>query len=58
MSAQLSELDQLDGQAANDLTQVQINSAPASARISLRQSTLGPNASVGEFRPVRDGDSE
>lgn len=51
MSAQLSQLDQLDAQTANDLTQVQINSAPASARISLRQSTLGPSASVGNFVP-------
>jgi len=51
MSAQLSGLDQLDGQPANDLTQVQINSAPASARISLLQSSLWPNASEGEIVP-------
>lgn len=51
MAAQLSQLDQLDGQAANDLTQIQINSAPASARISLRQATLGPNAGVGQTVP-------
>jgi len=51
MSAELSQLDQLDGQAANDLTDVQINSAPASARISLRQSTLGPTADAGHIVP-------
>ncbi len=51
VSAQLSQSDQLDAQMANDLTQVQINSAPASARVSLRQSTLGPSASVGNIIP-------
>jgi hypothetical protein len=51
MTAQLSQLDQFDGQPANDLTEVQINSAPASARISLRQWSLWPNASVGEIVP-------
>src|SRR6185295_11062471 len=51
MSAQLSQLDQLDGQPANDVTQVEINSAPASARVSLRQWALWENASVGEIVP-------
>jgi uncharacterized repeat protein (TIGR01451 family) len=51
MSAQLSQLDQLDGQAANDFTQVQVDSAPASARISLRQSTPAPTTTIGYFVP-------
>ena len=51
MRAELSELDQLDGQAANDLTQVQVNAAPASTRISLRQTTLGPTANLGYIVP-------
>jgi hypothetical protein len=55
MSAQLSKLDQLDGQAANDLTEVQINSAPL-PRGFLRQWTLWPTpASVKSSRS--DGDS-
>jgi uncharacterized repeat protein (TIGR01451 family) len=41
-------LDQLDAQAANDLALVQINSAAASASVSLRQSLFPPNASVGD----------
>jgi uncharacterized repeat protein (TIGR01451 family) len=51
METQLSQLDELDAQTDNNLTQVQINSAPASARISLRQSTPAPTASVGDFIP-------
>src|SRR5262249_5153894 len=47
VGAQLSQLDQLDGQSTNDLTGVQINSAPASARVSLHQSVVPPNPSVG-----------
>ena len=51
MAAQLSELDQLDAQAENNLTQVHINSAPASARVTVRQSPLGPSATIGNFMP-------
>jgi uncharacterized repeat protein (TIGR01451 family) len=41
--------DQLDAQATNDLALVQINSAAASASISVRQSLCSPNANVGDF---------
>jgi uncharacterized repeat protein (TIGR01451 family) len=49
VGAELSYLDQLDGQAANDLALVQITSAAASANVSLRQSTFPTNASVGDL---------
>jgi uncharacterized repeat protein (TIGR01451 family) len=49
VGAQSGYLDQLDPQATNDLALVQINSAPASASISLRQSLYPSNASVGDF---------
>jgi hypothetical protein len=41
-------LDQLDAQPTNDLALVQINSAAASATVSVRQSVFPPNASVGD----------
>jgi uncharacterized repeat protein (TIGR01451 family) len=41
-------LDQPDAQPTNDLALVQINSAAASASVSLRQSVFPPNASVGD----------
>lgn len=47
--AQSGYLDQLDNQAANDLALVQINSAAASANVSVRQSVFTPNPSVGDF---------
>jgi hypothetical protein len=47
--ARAAYLDQLDAQAANDLTLVQINSMAASASVSVRQSLFPPNASVGDF---------
>ncbi|HZF72861.1 MAG TPA: hypothetical protein VEZ51_05485, partial [Gemmatimonadaceae bacterium] len=40
--------DQLDAQPTNDLVLVQINSAAASASVSLRQSLFPANASVGD----------
>ena len=49
VGAQLAYLDQLDARASNDLALVQINSAAASASVSLRQSVLPPNARVGDF---------
>jgi uncharacterized repeat protein (TIGR01451 family) len=49
VGAELSYLDQLDSQSANDLALVQINSADASANISLRQSTFPTNANVGDI---------
>jgi uncharacterized repeat protein (TIGR01451 family) len=49
VGAQLSQLDQLDGQATNDLVLASINSAPASARVSLRQSIRLQNARVGDL---------
>jgi uncharacterized repeat protein (TIGR01451 family) len=48
VGAQVGYLDQIDAQTNNDLALVQINSAAASATVSLRQSTL-PNASVGDL---------
>lgn len=51
MAAQLSQLDQLDANVANNLTELQINSASAQARISVKQSTIGPAARVGEVVP-------
>jgi hypothetical protein len=41
-------LDQLDAQPANDLALSQINSAAASASVSVRQSVFPPNATVGD----------
>jgi len=49
VGAQLVYLDQSEAQVANDLALVQINSAAASASVSLRQSVLPQNASVGDF---------
>jgi hypothetical protein len=49
VSAKLAYLDQLDGQAANDSALVQINSAPASGNVSLRQTAFPANPSVGDF---------
>jgi uncharacterized repeat protein (TIGR01451 family) len=49
VGAELSYLDQLDSQSGNDLALVQINSADASANISLLQSTSTTNASVGDL---------
>src|SRR4029450_10272877 len=40
---------QLDSQAGNDLALVQVNSAPATASVSLQQSIFPPNASVGDL---------
>ncbi len=48
VGAQSVYLDQLDGQAANDLALVQINSA-AAATVSVRQATYPANAGVGDF---------
>jgi hypothetical protein len=49
VGARSAYLDQPDAQAANDLALVQINSAAASASVSLRQSVFPPNASIGDF---------
>jgi uncharacterized repeat protein (TIGR01451 family) len=49
VGAQSISLDQLDAQATNDLALVQINSAPASANVSLRQSTFPANPGVGDL---------
>lgn len=49
VSSRMVRLDQLDPQAANDLTLVQINSAPASASVSVRQSVRPQNARVGDL---------
>ncbi|HAB16629.1 MAG TPA: hypothetical protein DCE44_09280, partial [Verrucomicrobiales bacterium] len=49
VGAQLSQLDQPDTQAANNLAQVEINSAPASARVTLRQSIFPQHVVVGNF---------
>jgi uncharacterized repeat protein (TIGR01451 family) len=49
VGAQVVYLDQLDAQDANDLALVQINSAPASANVSVRQSTFPANPGVGDF---------
>jgi hypothetical protein len=48
-NAQLSWLDQLDGQAGNDLALATITSAPASASVSVRQSILPQNVRVGDL---------
>jgi hypothetical protein len=47
VSAQTARLDQLEGEAVNDLALATINSAPASASVSVRQSTLPQNVRVG-----------
>jgi uncharacterized repeat protein (TIGR01451 family) len=49
MSAQVASLDQLEGQATNDLALAGINSAPVSANVSVRQSILPQNARVGDL---------
>jgi uncharacterized repeat protein (TIGR01451 family) len=49
VGAQLGYLDQLDAQATNDLALVQINSAAASASVSVHQSIFPPNPSVGDI---------
>ena len=49
VGAQRTELDQPDTQANNDLAVVEINSAPASARVSVRQSIFPQNVAVGDF---------
>ena len=49
VGAQVVYMDQLDAQPTNDLALVQINSASASASVSLHQSTFPPNPSVGDF---------
>jgi hypothetical protein len=48
VGAEVEYLDQLDAQAANNLALVQINSAAASANVSLRQSTFPANPAVGD----------
>ncbi|HTD88242.1 MAG TPA: hypothetical protein VK850_16830, partial [Candidatus Binatia bacterium] len=48
-SAQLSWLDQLDGQAANNVALGTITSAAASANVTVRQSILPQNARVGDL---------
>jgi len=47
VSLQLARLDQLDGQAANDVALANINSTAASARVSVQQSILPQNPRVG-----------
>ena len=47
VSSQLARLDQLDGQAANDVALANINSTAASARVSVQQSILPQNPRVG-----------
>ncbi|MCI0535444.1 MAG: DUF11 domain-containing protein [Verrucomicrobiales bacterium] len=49
VGAQRTQLDQLDTQPNNDVAAVEINSAPASARVSLRQSIFPQNAGLGDF---------
>jgi hypothetical protein len=49
VGARLSRLDQLDGDTSNDRAVVEINSAPASARVSLRQTVFPPTPRVGEL---------
>jgi uncharacterized repeat protein (TIGR01451 family) len=48
-NAQLTWLDQLDGQANNDLGVATITSASASASVSVQQSILPQNPSVGDL---------
>src|SRR6185369_3335006 len=48
-TAQLDWLDQLDGQPANNLSSVNINSAPASAGVSVTQTILPQNAHAGDL---------
>lgn len=48
-NAQMARLDQLEGQATNNLAFATINSAPASARVSVRQSILPANIRVGDL---------
>jgi uncharacterized repeat protein (TIGR01451 family) len=47
-TAQLDWLDQLDGQPANNLATVNINSAPASGGISVAQTILPQNVHAGD----------
>src|SRR5688572_23286360 len=47
VGARLGRLDQLDAQTANDLALANINSMPASARVSVQQSILPQNPRVG-----------
>jgi hypothetical protein len=47
VGARLGRLDQLDAQTANDLALANINSTPASARVSVQQSILPQNPRVG-----------
>jgi uncharacterized repeat protein (TIGR01451 family) len=49
VGARMARLDQLDAQATNDLALASINSAPASARVSVRQSIRPQNARVGDL---------
>jgi len=49
VKAQLAGLDQLDAQAPNDVALANINSAAASASVSVRQSIRPQNARVGDL---------
>jgi hypothetical protein len=49
VAAEVTHLDQLDGQATNDRALARIESHPASASVSLRQSILPQNAKVGDL---------
>jgi len=49
VSAQLSKLDQPDGQANNDLSLATINSAPASTKVSVQQSIHPQNPRPGDL---------
>ena len=49
VSAELTQLDQLDGQANNDHALVTINSGPAATKVSVQQSIRPQNARVGDL---------
>jgi hypothetical protein len=49
VNSQLSVLDQFDGQGNNDIGVATINSAPASAKVSVQQSIRPQNARVGDL---------
>lgn len=49
VGAELAYLDQQDAQPANDLNQVQIDSAAAHASVSLQQSMFSVNPAVGDL---------
>lgn len=49
VGAQRTQLDQPDTQPANDLAVIEIDSAPASARVALRQSIFPQNVAVGNY---------